>query len=39
VADVNRLVKQFDSARQMMKQFGGMKKGRFPKLPAGIGGR
>ncbi len=39
VADVNRLVKQFDSARQMMKSLGGMKKGRFPKLPAGIGGR
>jgi signal recognition particle subunit SRP54 len=33
VSDVNRLVKQFESARQMMKQFGGMKKGRFPKLP------
>jgi len=42
VSDVNRLVKQFDASRQMMKQFGGMKKGRFPKLPgmpgmAGLG--
>src|SRR5665213_2619594 len=37
VADVNRLVKQFESSRQMMKQLGGMKKGRFPKLPLGIG--
>ncbi|MGD0052002.1 MAG: signal recognition particle protein [Vulcanimicrobiaceae bacterium] len=37
VADVNRLVKQFDSSRQMMKQLGGMKKGRFPRLPLGLG--
>ncbi len=29
VSDVNRLIKQFDGARQMMKQFGG-KRGRFP---------
>ena len=36
VADVNRLVKQFEASRQMMKQFGGMKKGRFPKLPMGL---
>jgi len=38
VADVNRLVKQFESSRQMMKSLGGMKKGRFPKLPMGWGG-
>lgn len=31
VADVNRLVKQFDASRQMMKQFGGGK--RMPGLP------
>ncbi len=37
VADVNRLVKQFESSRQMMKSLGGMKKGRFPKLPVGLG--
>jgi len=37
VSDVNRLVKQFEASRQMMKQLGGMKKGRFPKLPLGIG--
>ncbi|HTV72583.1 MAG TPA: signal recognition particle protein [Candidatus Acidoferrales bacterium] len=30
VADVNRLVKQFEQSRQMMKQFGG---GKRPKLP------
>jgi signal recognition particle subunit SRP54 len=35
VADVNRLVKQFDAARTMMKQMGGGKRGRFrmPVLP------
>jgi len=38
VADVNRLVKQFEGAKQMMKQFGG-KKGRMPRLPAGMLGR
>jgi len=37
VQDVNQLIKQFDASKQMMKQFGGMKKGRFPKLPLGIG--
>jgi signal recognition particle subunit SRP54 len=37
VADVNKLVKQFEASRQMMKQLGGMKKGRFPKLPLGVG--
>jgi signal recognition particle subunit SRP54 len=31
VADVNRLVKQFDASRQMMKQLGGGK--RMPGLP------
>jgi signal recognition particle subunit SRP54 len=35
VSDVNRLVKQFDQARQMMKQLGG-KKGRRPQLPPGM---
>jgi signal recognition particle GTPase len=34
---VNRLVKQFDQSRQLMKQLGGGKKRRFmPKLPAGM---
>jgi signal recognition particle subunit SRP54 len=37
VSDVNKLVKQFESSRQMMKQLGGLKKGRFPKLPLGVG--
>ena len=37
VSDVNRLVKQFESSRQMMKSLGGMKPGRFPKLPMGFG--
>jgi signal recognition particle subunit SRP54 len=37
VQDVNQLVKRFDASRQMMKQLGGMKKGRFPKLPMGMG--
>ncbi len=32
VSDVNRLVKQFDQARHMMKQFGGKKR---PRLPVG----
>jgi signal recognition particle subunit SRP54 len=35
VSDVNRLVKQFDQARQMMKQMGG-KKRRMPQLPPGM---
>jgi len=35
VSDVNRLIKQFDEAKQMMKQFGG-KKGKMPRLPAGL---
>ncbi len=41
VADVNRLLKQFDEARKMMKQLGGMqkqlKKGRIPQMPFGLG--
>ena len=36
VADVNRLVKQFDEAKAMMKKMGGMKKGKM-RLPAGLG--
>jgi signal recognition particle subunit SRP54 len=37
VSDVNRLVKQFEQSRQLMKQIGGGKKRRFmPKLPAGM---
>jgi len=32
VADVNRLVKQFESSRQMMKQLGGGKRPRIPSL-------
>ena len=36
VSDVNRLVKQFEQSRQMMKQFGGGKKRRMPRLPAGL---
>jgi signal recognition particle subunit SRP54 len=33
VADVNRLVKQFEASRQLMKQMGGGKRGRF-RMPA-----
>ncbi|MBV8153663.1 MAG: signal recognition particle protein [Candidatus Eremiobacteraeota bacterium] len=37
VSDVNRLVKQFEQSRQLMKQLGGGKKKRFlPKLPAAM---
>ena len=37
VSDVNRLVKQFEQARQVMKQLGGKKKRRMlPQLPAGM---
>ncbi len=32
VADVNRLIKRFESSRQMMKQLGG-KRPRIPSLP------
>jgi signal recognition particle subunit SRP54 len=35
VSDVNRLIKQFDEAKQMMKKMGGMK-GKMPRLPAGL---
>ena len=37
VADVNRLVKQFEQARKMMKQMGGMGKGKRGKF-GGLGG-
>ncbi len=36
VADVNRLVKQFEASRQMMKQFGGNKK-KIPKMLGRLG--
>jgi signal recognition particle subunit SRP54 len=36
VSDVNRLVKQFEQARQMMKQLGGKKHRGLPRLPAGM---
>ena len=36
VADVNRLVKQFEASRAMMKQLGGGKRPRIPALP-GLG--
>ena len=37
VSDVNRLVKQFEQSRQLMKQLGGNKKKRFiPKMPPGM---
>jgi len=40
VSDVNRLVKQFEQARQMMKQIGGKGKGKGrPRLPVGMFGR
>jgi signal recognition particle subunit SRP54 len=38
VADVNRLVKQFEQSRQMMKQMGG-KRPKLPSLPGLRGGR
>ncbi len=38
VAEVNRLVKQFEQSRQMMKQMGAGKRGRMPSLPS-LGGR
>jgi len=34
VSDVNRLVKQFEQSRQMMKQLGGGRNKRVPRLPA-----
>ncbi|HEY3675761.1 MAG TPA: signal recognition particle protein [Candidatus Tumulicola sp.] len=36
VSDVNRLVKQFEQSRQMMKQLGGGRNKRAPRLPAGM---
>jgi len=37
VSDVNRLVKQFEQSRQLMKQLGGGKKRKLlPKIPTGI---
>jgi signal recognition particle subunit SRP54 len=36
VSDVNRLVKQFEQSRVMMKQFGGGKRRRMPQLPSGM---
>jgi signal recognition particle subunit SRP54 len=36
VTDVNRLLKQFDQAKQMMKQLGGKQRGR-PRLPQMLG--
>jgi signal recognition particle subunit SRP54 len=39
VADVNRLVKQFEQSRAMMKQMGGGKMPKMPALPGLRGGR
>jgi signal recognition particle subunit SRP54 len=39
VADVNRLVKQFEQSRQMMKQMGGGKRPRLPQMPTLPGAR
>ncbi len=39
VADVNRLVKQFEQSRQMMKQIGGGKRPRLPQMPSLPGAR
>jgi signal recognition particle subunit SRP54 len=39
VADVNRLVKQFEQSRQMMKQMGAGKRPRLPQLPTLPGAR
>jgi signal recognition particle subunit SRP54 len=39
VADVNRLVKQFEQSRQMMKQMGGGKRPKISSLPGLRGGR
>lgn len=38
VADVNRLLKQFDDARKMMKQFTGMDKGAMKRMQRMMGG-
>ncbi len=39
VADINRLVKQFESSRTMMKQLGGGKRPRLPGLPSSRGAK
>ncbi|MBV8636729.1 MAG: signal recognition particle protein, partial [Candidatus Eremiobacteraeota bacterium] len=36
VSDVNKLIKNFEGAQKMMKQLGGAKGGKRPKLPAGM---
>ncbi|HET9029634.1 MAG TPA: signal recognition particle protein [Candidatus Aquilonibacter sp.] len=36
VSDVNKLIKNFEGAQKMMKQLGGMKGGKRPKLPTGM---
>lgn len=36
VSDVNKLIKNFEGAQKMMKQLGGMKKGKMPRLPVGM---
>ncbi|MGA8534091.1 MAG: signal recognition particle protein [Candidatus Tumulicola sp.] len=36
VSDVNRLVKQFEQSRQMMKQIGGGKRRGMPRFPSGM---
>jgi signal recognition particle subunit SRP54 len=37
VSDVNKLIKNFENAQKMMKQLGGMKGGKRPRLPMGLG--
>jgi len=36
VSDVNKLIKNFEGAQKMMKQLGGTKGGKRPRLPAGL---
>jgi signal recognition particle subunit SRP54 len=36
VSDVNKLIKNFEGAQKMMKQLGGAKGGKRPKLPMGM---
>jgi signal recognition particle subunit SRP54 len=36
VSDVNKLIKNFEGAQKMMKQLGGMKGGKRPRMPAGM---
>ena len=36
VSDVNKLIKNFEGAQKMMKQLGGAKGGKRPRLPAGM---